>query len=92
MITSILLTLTTHTTAFDHVPYAGELAAVCTEHAANLVCEQLELVLFEQQKHVDMEDQESSKSYMSSCWSEHVKYFYKKVSECDVPKPDREGL
>ena len=61
---------TTHTTAFDHVPYAGELAAVCTEHAANLVCEQLELVLFEQQKHVNMEDQESSKSYMSSCWSQ----------------------
>ena len=34
---------TTRTTAFDHVPYAGEIAAVCTEHAANLVCEQLEL-------------------------------------------------
>lgn len=34
---------TTCTTAFDHVPYAGEIAAVCTEHAANLVCEQLEL-------------------------------------------------
>jgi len=34
---------TARMTAFDHIPYTGEIAAVCTEHAANLVCEQLEL-------------------------------------------------
>ena len=34
---------TTCTTAFDHIPHASEIAAICTEHAANLVCEQLEL-------------------------------------------------
>lgn len=34
---------TARMTAFDHIPYTGEIAAVCREHAANLVCEHLEL-------------------------------------------------
>lgn len=32
---------TSRTTKFDEIPEAVEVAAVCTEHAANLICEQL---------------------------------------------------
>ena len=36
---------TSHTTAFDNILCANEITSVCTEHAANLVCEQLEIAI-----------------------------------------------
>ena len=34
---------TSRTTKFDDISGAAEVATVCTEHAANLICEQLEV-------------------------------------------------
>ena len=36
---------TSRTTAFDNIPYVNEITSVCIEHAANLVCEQLEIAM-----------------------------------------------
>ena len=36
---------TSHTTAFDNILCANEITSLCTEHAANLVCEQLEIAM-----------------------------------------------
>ena len=34
---------TSRTTKFDDISGAAEVTAICTEHAANLICEQLEV-------------------------------------------------
>ena len=38
---SFIEEFTSRTTEFDEIPEAVEVAAFCTEHAANLICEQL---------------------------------------------------
>lgn len=52
----VLTKTTVRMTAFDYIPHTSEIAAVCTEHAANIVCEHAGKVdyQFKQDPHEDM--------------------------------------